>query len=112
MWTFNRDFTNFFEVCKWFKFSSGYVSLPLATGCKFDNFIGLTSYSALSLIGLQKKIVKIFVPGQFPVNFLSKKANKTRKNNRTFYSTDQISIPFKHILFKIALLSYNFVSNN
>ena len=22
MWTFNRDFTNFFEVCKWFKFSS------------------------------------------------------------------------------------------
>ena len=22
MWTFNKDFTNFFEVCKWFKFSS------------------------------------------------------------------------------------------
>lgn len=64
-------------------------------GRKFDNFIGLTYYSALSLIGLQKKIVKIFVPGQFPVKFLSTKANKTRKNNRTFYSTDQIFNAFQ-----------------
>ena len=35
MWTFNKDFTNFFEVCKWFKFSS---ELP---GCLFLLAVGL-----------------------------------------------------------------------
>ena len=52
--------------------------LPLATGRKFDTFIALSHYALISNPIISKNL-KIFVPHQFSVKFMSKKAVKLQK---------------------------------
>ena len=52
--------------------------MPLATGRKFDTFIALSHY-ALVANPIIPKNLKIFVPYQFSVKFMSKKADKLKK---------------------------------
>ena len=54
------------------------LPLRLATGRKFDTFIALSHY-ALIAIPIIPKNLKIFVPHQFKVEFMSKKADKLQK---------------------------------
>ena len=49
------------------------LPLPLAMGRKFDTFIALSHYA------LNPRYLKIFVPHQFSVEFMSKKADKLQK---------------------------------
>ena len=55
-------------------------SLPLllAMGRKFDTFIALSHY-ALTANPIILKNLKIFMPHQFSVKFMSKKADKLQK---------------------------------
>ena len=58
------------------------LPLPLAMGRKFDTFIALSHYALnprYLLISIIPKNLKIFVPHQFSVEFMSKKADKLRK---------------------------------
>ena len=55
------------------------LPLPLATGRKFDTFITLSHYALIANPIIPKNI-KIFVPYQFSVEFMSKKADKLQKN--------------------------------
>ena len=54
------------------------LPLPFATGRKFDTFIAL-SHDALIANPIIPKNLKIFVPHQGLVEFLSKKADKLQK---------------------------------
>ena len=54
------------------------LPLPFATGCKFDSFIALSHY-ALIANPITPKNLKIFVPHQFSVEFMFKKADKLQK---------------------------------
>ena len=56
------------------------LPLPLAMGRKFDTFIALSHYALNPryLLFLSKNL-KIFVPHQFSVEFMSKKADKLQK---------------------------------
>ena len=51
------------------------LPLPLATGRKFDTFIALSHYALIANPIIPKNL-KIFVPPQFSVEFMSKKADK------------------------------------
>ena len=52
------------------------LPLPLAMGRKFDTFIALSHYALNPRYLL---FLKIFVPHQFSVEFMSKKADKLQK---------------------------------
>ena len=54
------------------------LPLPLATGRKFDTFIALSCYALIANLIIPKNL-KIFVPHQFSVKFMSKKAHKLQK---------------------------------
>ena len=54
------------------------LPLPLATGRKSDTFIALSHY-ALIANPIIPKSLKIFVPHQFSVELISKKADKLQK---------------------------------
>ena len=54
------------------------LPLPFATGRKFDTFIALSHYALISNPIIPKHL-KIFVPRQFSVEFMSKKADKLEK---------------------------------
>ena len=54
------------------------LPLPLATGRRFDTFIALSHYALIANPIIPKNL-KIFVPHQFSVEFMSKKADKLQK---------------------------------
>ena len=54
------------------------LPLPFATGRKFDSFIALSHYTLIANSIILKNL-KIFVPHQFSVEFMSKKADKLQK---------------------------------
>ena len=54
------------------------LPLPFATGHKFDTFIALSHYALIANPIIPKNL-KIFVPHQFSVEFMSKKADKLQK---------------------------------
>ena len=55
------------------------LPLPFATGRKFDTFIALPHYALIANPIIPKNL-KIFVPHQFSVEFMSKKADKLQKS--------------------------------
>ena len=54
------------------------LPLPLAMGHKFDTFITLSHYALIANPIIPKNL-KIFVPHQFSVELMSKKADKLQK---------------------------------
>ena len=54
------------------------LPLPLATGRKFHTFIALSHYALIANPIIPKNL-KIFVPHQFSLEFVSKKADKFQK---------------------------------
>ena len=54
------------------------LALPLATGRKFDTSIALSHYALIANPIITKNL-KIFVPHQFSVEFMSKNADKLQK---------------------------------
>ena len=78
------------------------LPLPFATGRKFDTFIALSHYALIANPIIPKNL-KIFVPHQFSVEFMSKKADKLQKilvlhpKIRNQRLNDHI-LPGKHIL--------------
>ena len=55
------------------------LPLPSAMGRKFDTFIALSHYALKSTLSIIPKNLKIFVPHQFSIEFMSKKADKLQK---------------------------------
>ena len=55
------------------------LPLPLAMGRKFDTFYRIITLRIESTLSIIPKNLKIFVPHQFSVEFMSKKADKLQK---------------------------------